>query len=123
MYCEQCGSLISDDARFCSKCGIKVKIIRQQCPDCGCLLKDEDIYCERCGKRLLPPANGEPDAESASDVDTPAYLRTFKTTGDVSRDIAVLSARAGGDYSYAQIQRIVDNIYANRPLFEGVETI
>ena len=67
MYCEQCGSLITDDSVFCPNCGANVgqsgspdpsQEPAQFCPNCGAPLKEEDVFCVACGARV--PADGEP---------------------------------------------------------------
>lgn len=69
MFCTQCGSRLSDDAKFCSFCGTKIGIENQRnsetamlnlvslkCPDCGSPLdfREEDtvILCSYCGNNI-----------------------------------------------------------------------
>ena len=56
MYCENCGTYIPDDARFCPECGAAVKSVPKpvslRCPDCGAELEPDSIFCENCGHKL-----------------------------------------------------------------------
>ena len=59
MYCEYCGSEISENAKFCSNCGAEnhpkeKKII---CPKCCSTDIDQNTYkCRACGFELKKPA-------------------------------------------------------------------
>ena len=48
-YCSNCGTLISDEWKFCPRCGTKKR--PDVCPDCGRELRDEWLFCPRCGAR------------------------------------------------------------------------
>lgn len=56
-YCSNCGTLISDEWKFCPRCGTKKR--PDICPDCGRELRDEWRFCPRCGART-----DENDAET-----------------------------------------------------------
>ncbi len=51
MYCDQCGSEISDGANFCKKCGNKIKKMKK-CPFCSEKIQDESKKCRFCGEWL-----------------------------------------------------------------------
>ena len=47
--CPACGQEQSNDLKFCTACGVSVKIC---CPECGRVLKEEWGYCGVCGHNL-----------------------------------------------------------------------
>jgi len=47
--CPACGQEQSNELKFCTACGVSVKIC---CPECGGSLKDEWAYCGICGHNL-----------------------------------------------------------------------
>ncbi|MDD3364651.1 MAG: zinc ribbon domain-containing protein [Syntrophomonas sp.] len=47
--CPACGHEQSNDLKFCTACGLSVKIC---CPECSCGLRDEWEYCGACGHKL-----------------------------------------------------------------------
>lgn len=58
MYCEKCGHLNENDAKFCENCGNPLdneKIVKdnpRKCPNCGKTYQEGDKFCESCGKSL-----------------------------------------------------------------------
>ena len=58
MYCENCGALIPDSAKFCPECGnaqspgLKAEPETLHCPYCGTELEPDSVFCENCGKKL-----------------------------------------------------------------------
>ena len=58
MYCENCGALIPDSAKFCPECGkaqspgLKAEPETLRCPYCGKELEPDSVFCENCGKKL-----------------------------------------------------------------------
>jgi class 3 adenylate cyclase/tetratricopeptide (TPR) repeat protein len=59
MKCPGCQSKNEDDARFCSKCGIKLEI---SCPECGKNLAPDSNFCNKCGHKLtFPPEEASRD--------------------------------------------------------------
>ena len=70
--CEHCGELIPADAKFCTKCGQKVKEVAdpeaegeegeaaqiaestdvKECPECHAIIKDNADVCPACGAKL-----------------------------------------------------------------------
>lgn len=53
MFCENCGSPLSDYAKFCNNCGTKTPDSKYVCPKCGAKYSKEHTYCEQCGINLL----------------------------------------------------------------------
>lgn len=57
MFCENCGAPLSDIARFCAKCGVKVtNASKSLCLECGAEYAEDQTYCEQCGSKLNPPS-------------------------------------------------------------------
>jgi len=48
-YCEACGAPISDDMKFCPKCGARINTV---CPFCGENINPNWQYCPFCKKKL-----------------------------------------------------------------------
>ena len=48
--CRECGTVLSNDAVFCSNCGAKVKLTT--CPECGANLDEGAKFCSKCGHNL-----------------------------------------------------------------------
>lgn len=48
--CIYCGAEISDDAKFCGKCGSKQERPTKYCIHCGAEIPADFVYCEICGK-------------------------------------------------------------------------
>lgn len=66
-YCSNCGTLISDEWKFCPRCGAKKR--PDICPSCGRQLRDEWLFCPQCGT----PAGG---------ADTDKASALFETSGE-----------------------------------------
>jgi RNA polymerase subunit RPABC4/transcription elongation factor Spt4 len=60
-FCEQCGNILNDGAKFCGKCGTQVLdsvAIEQQfmpsvCLKCGEQLEEGEQFCANCGTRVV----------------------------------------------------------------------
>lgn len=50
-FCSQCRAKTINDAKFCSKCGNKLKI-ELTCNYCEAKIKKEDSFCSQCGNEL-----------------------------------------------------------------------
>ena len=46
--CNDCGSEIKPDAKFCPQCG---SVQQNKCENCGRILGIEDVFCPDCGKK------------------------------------------------------------------------
>lgn len=62
-YCNNCGEELIEDAKFCSNCGIAVKIpenvrkttydgVVHKCPNCGDTVDAYETVCETCGYEI-----------------------------------------------------------------------
>lgn len=49
--CRHCGTFLSADSRFCSKCGSRAPF-KDLCPACLSEIRREDKFCSGCGKEL-----------------------------------------------------------------------
>lgn len=47
--CQNCGSFLSSDTRYCPKCGTNTK---QYCTFCNNEIDKNDKYCSKCGNKL-----------------------------------------------------------------------
>lgn len=60
MYCNVCGSKLSEDAKFCAECGAPVS--REKiCTKCGNKLTPEQKFCPQCG---TPAENEQSEPQS-----------------------------------------------------------
>lgn len=50
LKCQDCGSPIETDQRFCSKCGSAVN--KEKCPSCGKKIQADDLFCSSCGNKI-----------------------------------------------------------------------
>lgn len=58
MFCGNCGSPISENAKFCPNCGAKQASMTAEprCPVCGAEVKASDRFCQECGSMLAQQA-------------------------------------------------------------------
>ena len=66
--CDECGSEVKPDAKFCPQCG---NVLHNKCENCGTILTSEDAFCSDCGKKnpnsgLNLPEAKERDANCCS---------------------------------------------------------
>jgi len=47
--CIKCGTMLEDDALFCSECGEKQKPVEKKCQKCGTVLIEGAKFCMNCG--------------------------------------------------------------------------
>ena len=74
-YCLNCGSSVSDNAKFCSECGTKIER-ELKCSNCGARLAENAKFCMECGTKVgeiekphvIESANSEVNDEYASSV-------------------------------------------------------
>lgn len=55
-YCENCGALLGEKARFCEQCGTAVKKeekIKPRCTHCNAELESGALFCPECGYRVV----------------------------------------------------------------------
>jgi len=51
LLCAECGAVLSEEDRFCGKCGARVEK-KLKCPSCGAMSKAGDRFCRQCGHQL-----------------------------------------------------------------------
>jgi hypothetical protein len=63
--CGKCGAASRDNAKFCSKCGIKLGdvVAGIACPKCGESAQPDDKFCGKCGAAMSPGAAGDAAVE------------------------------------------------------------
>ena len=52
MYCRNCGSIMDDQAAFCTKCGVAKGTGSLYCPSCGSQTNVQAVVCVHCGVAL-----------------------------------------------------------------------
>lgn len=60
--CIKCGTVLEDDALFCSECGTKQEPVEKKCPNCGAVIKEGAKFCMNCGV----PVNAAAAAKAAT---------------------------------------------------------
>ena len=86
--CRKCGSEVSEDALFCSKCGAKVTALR--CPKCGKRLPEDSVFCTFCGTKIIveSPSKQKP---------TPQLEKQFQPNVQLAQDaIQPKASKKGG---------------------------
>ena len=58
-YCSHCGTQFTNNAVFCSKCGVKFNATPPVCRHCSREYPEGAMFCEGCGQKL---ENGAPAA-------------------------------------------------------------
>ena len=89
--CSNCGSSLSNDAKFCSGCGTKIER-ELKCSNCGALLAENAKFCMECGTKVgeiekshvIESANSEVNDEYASSV---GYINEVLPFSDVTTTI------------------------------------
>jgi class 3 adenylate cyclase/tetratricopeptide (TPR) repeat protein len=56
MKCPKCQFDNKEEAKFCKKCGTKLKLA---CPSCGQPYEEDSIFCEQCGQKLDEAKEGK----------------------------------------------------------------
>lgn len=56
MICKRCGAVLSENARFCGRCGTKAEQetlkVERHCTFCGAKLTENQLICTSCGMRF-----------------------------------------------------------------------
>lgn len=50
--CDKCNRKGSEEEKFCSECGGKMKIPLTNCPGCKISIEEVDKFCTNCGYKL-----------------------------------------------------------------------
>ena len=65
-YCENCGALLRENAKFCDQCGASVKAgeeVKKYCKNCQAQLEPGALFCPECGYRVVEePEPSNPDS-------------------------------------------------------------
>lgn len=115
MSCEQCAAAVSDDDRFCEKCGAPVGVRRagsaeaaETPPRChGCGQTDEGEFCPRCGLRFR---SGTEHVEF--DLDQLAGVTDRGHAHARNEDALALGRRSGADGVLAAV--VCDGVSSTR---------
>jgi membrane protease subunit (stomatin/prohibitin family) len=50
--CPECGSMLDQNAKFCSNCGFKFLTESQTCPKCNSAIEANAKFCQNCGEKI-----------------------------------------------------------------------
>lgn len=50
--CNRCGSEVKQGQKFCTRCGLEIKITQAKCSNCGHQIKEGDRFCTMCGCKV-----------------------------------------------------------------------
>ena len=85
--CPNCGAKISEEAAFCSSCGMKIVPLKTAqekagdvCPFCGAMVSEGSLFCTNCGAKMKAPA-GEPEDGTEEDVVAERAVRMCPSCG------------------------------------------
>ena len=67
--CTNCGTVLDDDALFCSECGTKQGPVKKTCYNCGAVLPEGAKFCMSCGTPITNSAPA-PAAQPQSSMNT-----------------------------------------------------
>lgn len=65
-YCENCGALLRENAKFCDQCGAPVKggkEVKKYCKNCHAQLEQGALFCPECGYRVVEEPEPTPVPE------------------------------------------------------------
>ena len=82
MYCDHCGSPISENNKFCKNCGKPVNVAppvpapeepkkKPPCPYCGTPFEEGEVFCSHCGNKLQGAPVMQPPVTPAVPVQAP----------------------------------------------------
>ena len=82
MYCDHCGSPISENNKFCKNCGKPVNVAppvpapeepkkKPLCPYCGTPFEEGEVFCSHCGNKLQGAPVMQPPVTPAVPVQAP----------------------------------------------------
>ena len=69
-YCENCGALLRENAKFCDQCGASVKAgeeVKKYCKNCQAQLEQGALFCPECGYRAVEDPEPTPGPEPTPD--------------------------------------------------------
>ena len=51
-FCSECGARMKKTAKFCPNCGAKALSAADRCPACGAEINGKAKFCPECGEKL-----------------------------------------------------------------------
>lgn len=51
-FCSECGARMKKTAKFCPNCGAKAMSVADRCPACGAEINGKAKFCPECGEKL-----------------------------------------------------------------------
>lgn len=80
MQCNECGAILPDNAKYCTKCGKSVVAgdIIAFCRECGHQFQGEEKYCPKCGT-IIEPGQIIKTSEQQAEEQTAAAPREKET--------------------------------------------
>ncbi len=92
--CQNCGSKLAEDARFCPACGKEVAV--QVCGACGAQLPDGAKFCQGCGAPVAPappqPAAGDESLLKAATVVNEKEISNLRRKRTISTSVGLVLA-------------------------------
>lgn len=91
-YCENCGALIKESAKFCPDCGspqrnTEVEEPKKFCENCGAKLEYSDRFCPECGTSCCVLDEHEDNTIDKSGIDVHTALSVDDENSTPSMDI------------------------------------
>lgn len=72
--CKNCGTVVSDTAKFCTECGTKIER-ELKCANCGAVLAENAKFCMECGTKVGTVENITPVKESVEETVKPMIVQ------------------------------------------------
>lgn len=96
--CKNCGAVLSDDSRFCGKCGIAIQTAKNSiCPNCRSEVAPDLIFCDKCGTKLSLPATDSYSSAGLSKKLTITRERQFQCAANTYQ--VIVNGKAYGTIS------------------------
>lgn len=101
MVCIKCGTVISENAKFCGRCGTKAEReqLKRCCTSCGAELAENQLICTNCGMRVKGQVKKDRSSDfkkrSVHDARNEAAIQRYKNI-PYTFNMAGLSAGKSG---------------------------